>query len=88
MAAEALAATKKAKAETKSQRVEDRLRLQKLRSEGLTEDTWEDGTVEVMPLKRAGQLWGAKGKEHGAKGKDHGDTGKEDGGKGKEHGDK
>ena len=81
MAAEALAATKKAKAETKSQRVEDRLRLQKLRSEGLTEDTWEDGTVEVMPLKRAGQLWGAKGK-------DHGNTGKEDGGKGKEHGDK
>ena len=39
-------------ADAKSQRDEDRVRSQKLRSEELAEYTWEDGTVEVMPLKR------------------------------------
>ena len=66
MAAEALAATKKTKAETKSLRVET---VFGCRSSAVkaSEDTWEDGTVD-MPLKRAGQLWGATGKEDGGKG--------------------
>ena len=61
-----VAAAKKAKADGKSQRDEDRVRLQNFRSEGFTEYIWEDGIVEFMPLKRAAQLHGSKGKHVGS----------------------
>ena len=61
--------------------------MQNLHSQGLAEHIWEDGTVDVMPLKRAAQLHGAKGKEEGNKGKDAGVLDGVRGVLGGEHGD-